>query len=402
MAMLFLPNLKDKRWRRLEKLAARMQVTDTLRRLVLGGWGSVPGGGSLSPAGAPDAAGGGPQLGGMLPPSPSTQDRAEARSAGQIEDFVQPVDAGQVCMQGGALHIAAPLTAASDDHCVWSKCFSQDRSLIGASELPVGTRFGLEAAMMRGDDGDFEESGAQVTPPMLETETVKAGSAGQGALATTLRAPSSSSGSIVFGATGLDPTAIGVAPETRPGSVERGEDDSDAISPQQEVLSEANGSLTFPSPSSSSLKGLEVAYYLPQCTWTEPSSMVDRPPILLAESYSCGLLEAGSADLGQQRRSGADSVGGLLKGGSRSAAGGSGSEEPGPLGSTGDSGGSGEGSRHVAARGGMERVQSCWRRHWVVWYAVNGGCAAFLVLVLLVQPVYIYLSVLPRLDCDAA
>jgi ABC-type siderophore export system fused ATPase/permease subunit len=47
-------------------------------------------------------------------------------------------------------------------------------------------------------------------------------------------------------------------------------------------------------------------------------------------------------------------------------------------------------------------VQSCWIRYRYVWYGVNVACTIFLLLVLMAQPLYIYLNIFPRLNCSSS
>ena len=395
MAMLFLPNLKDKRWRRLEKLAARMQVTDTLRRIVYGVPSAASGGGTGSQ---------------------QTGDCQQIGETRQIDggEVVQTAgeEGGILRGQGGTDQVIPPPPSVES---VWSRCNvsgingAEERSSPGISP-PISARDSPEAdltAESRKDSKVFD------TFHSTSALTVEAGSAaaGQGphlrqtsdacsdAMGRTnppeLSSTSFTTDSMLLGGTCLDPTAIRCTPE----------EDSISLSEPQGGRggtggipgggpSEGSGSLTVPSPSSSSLEGLKAAYYLPHCTLKEPSSSVptiQEPIILTHDEDGKGFL-----DLRQRRRRSRTDGEDEPSRGRRYSAGGSGGLE-----GMNSGGGDGEGSRRILGRGSRDQVQSCWRRYQYVWYVVNGICATFILMVLLVQPMYIYLSIFPRLNCPA-
>ena len=403
MAMLFLPNLKDKRWRRLEKLAARMQVTDTLRRIVYG---------------VPLAASGGDTGNQTGDDHQQIGETRQIDGSGVMQTAVE--EGGSLHGQGGTDQVVSPPSSVDR---VWSsRC---NVSGISGAEVrnspsispPISARDSPEADLTAESHKDTKGLDTFRSTSELTVEAGSA-SAGQGphfrrisdactgemgrTAPPELSSMSHTTGSIMLGASCLDPTAIRCTPE---------EDSISLSEPQQggggtgetpaEGPSEGSGSLTVPSPSSSSLEGLKAAYYLPHCALKEPSSSgvtTAQEPIGVLTHDEDGKGFTTGVDLRQRRRRRSRTDGEDESSRGRYSAGGSGGLE-----GMNTGGGDGEGSRRIVGRGSSrDQVQSCWRRYQYVWYVVNGICATFILIVLLVQPVYIYLSIFPRLNCPAS
>ena len=402
MAFIFLPNLKDKRWRRLRKLAAKLHVSEHLAWLVqmgtLGPRQATPEqqqqlreaeGSSPGPEDSPEG------------PGQSEQQQQQEEGAGHSLEL-QPFSTLQCSPESSQLGQQQQQQEGSPFLCIPAGGSSKDGGLPGgdgseptpedhiirnippydssvdasrldgtaaavAASAPVGT----PAAARLHDPATTPSAAATPDYSLLHSDAPVSASAARTpdyALMQPIPQPN-------FDA----PYCDSVTDHQVSGRKQQGPGQEGASGWQQQGLRQgASDDPSFISGGSAVADdpllgaGLAAAYYLPPCAAAADGDN-DAPQSMPSQQVS-------SMTRRRRRRGTGSSAGASMaagEGGGESSSG----------------GGVGEGGDGVA-------VQSCWTRRRPLWYAVNGVCVTYLLLALLAQPLYIYLSLFPRMSCS--